>query len=67
MTVLAAAGGGQPGALHNIDLITDLILQLRHCQPGLCCQWLYVLVLLDKCSPQVLSQPYVLCINHNPV
>ena len=44
-----------PG-LHNTDLLTDLVMQLSHAQPGLATQWLYILVLLDKCPPPVWAQ-----------
>ena len=47
------ARSGQAGALHNVDLITDLVMQLSHACPGLVSQWLYILILLDKCPPPV--------------
>ena len=47
------ARSGQSGALHNIDLITDLVMQLSHHSPSLVSQWLYILILLDKCPPPV--------------
>ena len=43
----------QSGALHNTDLITDLVMQLSHHSPGLVSQWLYILMLVDKCPPPV--------------
>jgi len=47
------AKNGQSGALHNVDLITDLVLQLAHTAPVLVVQWIYVLVLMDRCCPTV--------------
>ena len=38
-----------PGALHNIDLITDMVQQLASSHPTLVTKWLYVLVLLERC------------------
>lgn len=37
-----------PGALHNIDLITDMILQLSNSNPTIVTQWLYIMILLDR-------------------
>ena len=37
-----------PGAMHNIDMITDTILQLRTTYPTLVTQWLYIMMLFDR-------------------
>jgi len=58
------AKNGQSGALHNVDLITDLVLQLAHSAPVLVVQWMYVLVLLERCSPTVWAK--VLGIGRGP-
>ena len=50
---LARQGGGPPGALHNLDSLTEQVMQLRHRSPTLAVQWLYILILLERCPLQV--------------
>ncbi len=52
-TVLARQGGGPAGALHNVDQLTEQMLRLRHVCPNLVVQWLYILILLERCPLQV--------------
>ena len=62
--VVSVSSSGQPGALHSADLITDLVLEISSSCPSLASHWLYVLVLVDKASPQVWAK--VLCISRGP-
>ena len=62
--VVSLSSTGQPGALHSTDLITDLVMELSSSCPCLTAQWLYVLVLQDRVSPQVWAK--VLCISRGP-
>jgi len=47
------AGGLAAGALHNVDAVTEQVLQLRHVCPTVAVQWLYILILLERCPLQV--------------
>jgi len=42
-----------PGVLHNVDQLTELLLQLRGSSPTLSVQWLYILILLERCPLHV--------------
>ena len=44
---------GPPGALHNVDQLTEQVLQLRHVSPTLAVQWLYILILMERCPLHV--------------
>ena len=39
-----------PQALHNVAVVTELVVQLRHSLPCITSQWQYCLVLLGRCS-----------------
>ena len=62
--VISVSSSGQPGALHNSDLITDLVLEVAASCPALTLQWLYVLVLVEWAAPQVWAR--LLCISRGP-